>query len=95
MEETIQFKLNDKPVRLSVDGERMLLWVLRSDLKLTGSKTGCGAGHCGACTVLLDGEPIKSCQTAGEASRGEKRGYDRRAGQDWKAPPRARGVYGT
>lgn len=53
MKQTIKFKLNDKPVSLSVDSERMLLWVLRTDLELTGTKYGCGEGHCGACTVLL------------------------------------------
>ena len=58
---TIQFRLNDKPVRLEVDGERMLLWVLRTDLGLTGTKYGCGEGYCGSCTVLVDGEPTRSC----------------------------------
>ena len=61
MSEAIAFKLNDKPVRLSVDGERPLLWVLRTDLGLTGTKFGCGEGHCGACTVLLDGVAVRSC----------------------------------
>ncbi len=61
MPDSISFKLNDKPVRLSVDGERPLLWVLRTDLGLTGTKYGCGEGHCGACTVLLDGVPVRSC----------------------------------
>jgi aerobic-type carbon monoxide dehydrogenase small subunit (CoxS/CutS family) len=61
MLETIQFRLNDKPVRLDVDGERMLLWVLRTDLGLTGTKFGCGEGYCGSCTVLIDGEPTRSC----------------------------------
>ena len=63
MAETVQFKLNGRPVRAEVDGQRMLLWVLRYDLGLTGCKYGCGEGHCGACTVLVDGEPTKSCQT--------------------------------
>lgn len=63
MKETIQFKLNDKPVRLDVDGDRMLLWVLRSDLGLTGTKFGCGEGFCGACTVLVNDEAVRSCQT--------------------------------
>jgi aerobic-type carbon monoxide dehydrogenase small subunit (CoxS/CutS family) len=63
MTETIQFTLNDKPVSLTVDGERMLLWVLRTDLGLTGAKYGCGEGLCGACTVLVDDEAVPSCQT--------------------------------
>ncbi len=63
MMETIQFRLNDKPVRLKVDGDRMLLWVLRTDLGLTGPKYGCGEEQCGACTVLVDQEAVLSCQT--------------------------------
>lgn len=59
---TFRFKLNDKPTELTLDGDRSLLWVLRTDLGLTGTKFGCGEGVCGACTVLVDNEPIRSCQ---------------------------------
>ena len=62
MIEAIQFKLNGETVRLKVEGERMLLWVLRTDLGLTGTKYGCGEEQCGACTVLVNGEAILSCQ---------------------------------
>jgi aerobic-type carbon monoxide dehydrogenase small subunit (CoxS/CutS family) len=62
MRETINFKLNDKAKRLTVDGERMLLWILRSELSLTGTKFGCGEGFCGACTVLVNKEAVRSCQ---------------------------------
>jgi aerobic-type carbon monoxide dehydrogenase small subunit (CoxS/CutS family) len=62
MMETIRFKLNSRPVRLKVDGERTLLWVLRTDLGVTGPKYGCGEGHCGACTVLADDVAVLSCQ---------------------------------
>jgi aerobic-type carbon monoxide dehydrogenase small subunit (CoxS/CutS family) len=60
--EIIEMKINHKPVRLTVDGERMLLWVLRSDLGLTGTKYGCGQGHCGACTVLVNEGAVRSCR---------------------------------
>jgi len=61
MIETINFKVNAKPVRLSTDSDRMLLWVLRADLGLTGPKYGCGEGICGACTVLIDDKAVRSC----------------------------------
>ena len=61
MPDSVSFKVNGKAVRLDVDGERTLLWVLRTDLGLTGTKFGCGEGHCGACTVLLDGVAVRSC----------------------------------
>jgi aerobic-type carbon monoxide dehydrogenase small subunit (CoxS/CutS family) len=61
MPDTISFKLNDKPVRLNIDGDRTLLWVLRSDLGLTGTKYGCGEGHCGCCTVLVNKVATRSC----------------------------------
>ena len=61
MEETIRFTLNGKPTPISVDTDRSLLWVLRTDLQLTGTKYGCGEGHCGACTVLVNNEAYRSC----------------------------------
>jgi aerobic-type carbon monoxide dehydrogenase small subunit (CoxS/CutS family) len=61
MKKTIKFTLNDKSVSLSVDVERKLLWVLRTDLGLTGTKYGCGEGHCGSCTVLINNESVRSC----------------------------------
>jgi aerobic-type carbon monoxide dehydrogenase small subunit (CoxS/CutS family) len=63
MNETIQFMLNGKPTTLNVDPGRMLLWVLRTDCGLTGTKYGCGEGICGACTVIVDGEAVRSCAT--------------------------------
>jgi len=60
---TIQFKINGKSVTLKVAEERMLLWTLRTDLAMTGAKYGCGEGLCGACTVLVNGEAVLSCQT--------------------------------
>jgi aerobic-type carbon monoxide dehydrogenase small subunit (CoxS/CutS family) len=58
-----ELHVNGKPVSLDADGERPLLSVLRDDLDLTGAKYGCGEGQCGACTVLLDGVPTRSCIT--------------------------------
>jgi len=62
MIETIKFKVNGRPISLTVDGERKLLWVLRADLGLTSAKYGCGKGLCGACTVLVDKDAVLSCQ---------------------------------
>lgn len=81
MTEKIKFELNGKPVSLDVDGDRDLLWVLRTDLEMTGVKYGCGEGLCGACTVLVDGEAMRPARSPSggwqaprsPASRGLKR----------------------
>jgi isoquinoline 1-oxidoreductase subunit alpha len=56
------FTVNDRPVRYRMDPETPLLWALRDASNLTGTKYGCGTGDCGACTVDIDGEAIRSCQ---------------------------------
>ncbi len=56
------FKVNGQPRTLEVDPETPLLWAIRDELKLTGTKFGCGVALCGACTVHLDGEAVRSCQ---------------------------------
>ena len=64
MKKPIRFQLNGKPTTLETDEDRTLLWVLRTDLGLTGSKYGCGVGVCGSCTVVIDGKTVQSCQTS-------------------------------
>jgi aerobic-type carbon monoxide dehydrogenase small subunit (CoxS/CutS family) len=61
MEETIRFSLNGKTTEIKIDPTQTLLWVLRNQLELTGTKYGCGMGFCGACTVLINKEPVRSC----------------------------------
>jgi aerobic-type carbon monoxide dehydrogenase small subunit (CoxS/CutS family) len=61
MRETIRFRLNGRDTTLETDGGRALLWVLRTELGLTGAKYGCGIAECGACTVLVNGDPVRSC----------------------------------
>jgi aerobic-type carbon monoxide dehydrogenase small subunit (CoxS/CutS family) len=58
---TVQFELNGKPVSVDVGEDEPLLWVIRQQLGLTGTKFGCGMGFCGSCTVILNGEAVRSC----------------------------------
>jgi len=57
----LELNVNDRPLELDVDGEMPLLWALRDGLGLTATKYGCGVAACGACTVLVDGHPVRSC----------------------------------
>jgi aerobic-type carbon monoxide dehydrogenase small subunit (CoxS/CutS family) len=59
----VSFTLNGKPIRATVDESRPLLWVLRDDLGLTGTKFGCGEGVCGSCTVIVGKDAVRSCVT--------------------------------
>jgi aerobic-type carbon monoxide dehydrogenase small subunit (CoxS/CutS family) len=72
MQRSVHFTLNRKAVALHTDENRTLLWVLRTDFSLTGTKYGCGAGFCGACTILADGKAIRSCQTRLKAVEGQE-----------------------
>jgi aerobic-type carbon monoxide dehydrogenase small subunit (CoxS/CutS family) len=72
MAKTIRFKLNGQQKTLILDRKRMLLWVLRTDLGLTGAKYGCGEGFCGACTVLVNDEAVRSCQFPAEDVEGKE-----------------------
>jgi aerobic-type carbon monoxide dehydrogenase small subunit (CoxS/CutS family) len=72
MSEIIKFELNGKPVEILPDGEKTLLTVLRTRFGLTGTKFGCRIGFCGACTVIIDGEPVRSCITPVEDIAGKK-----------------------
>jgi isoquinoline 1-oxidoreductase subunit alpha len=62
-EVTVKLNVNGKDVDVDVDPQTPLLWVLRDTLNMTGTKYGCGIAQCGACTVHLDGQPTRSCQT--------------------------------
>ena len=72
MKKNINFVLNNSPVQVNVDPDRMLLWVLRTELGLTGTKYGCGQSYCGACTVLVNNEAVRSCQTTIEEVQGKE-----------------------
>src|SRR5262245_26927681 len=63
-------KVNGQPRAIEADPEKPLLWVLREDLGLTGTKFGCGIGACGACTVHVNGEPVRSCSLPLSAAEG-------------------------
>lgn len=63
MQKTISFRLNGQPVQVKAEPDRTLLWVLRTDLATTGPKYGCGISECGACTVLVDRNAVRSCTT--------------------------------
>ena len=72
MIETIRFELNGEDTQISTDPNNILMWVLRNELGLTGTKYGCGLGFCGACTVILDNEPVRSCIMAISEVEGRK-----------------------
>lgn len=68
----VNLTVNNEPVTLDIDPDTPLLWALRDELRLTGTKFGCGIAQCGACTVMVDGEPVRSCVTPVEFVEGSK-----------------------
>ena len=68
----ITLNINGKATRVDAEADTPLLWALRDTLQMTGTKFGCGMGLCGACTVQLDGQPVRSCSTPISAAAGKK-----------------------
>ena len=68
----ISLNVNGKPMKADASDDTPLLWVLRDHLNMTGTKFGCGMALCGACTVQVDGEPVRSCVTPASAVAGKK-----------------------
>jgi isoquinoline 1-oxidoreductase alpha subunit len=69
---SVNFQVNGKPAQANAETDTPLLWVLRDELGMTGTKFGCGAALCGACTVHVNGEPVRACQTPLSAVAGKK-----------------------
>jgi len=67
----ITLKVNGQDHALDIEPEMPLLWALRNEIGLTGTKYGCGIGQCGACTVMLDGKPVRSCSFTAAAAQGK------------------------
>ena len=72
MAQKIKFELNGKPKEVTITSNQTLLWVLRNNLTLTGTKYGCGMGYCGACTVLIDNKPVRTCMVTADFADGKK-----------------------
>jgi isoquinoline 1-oxidoreductase subunit alpha len=68
----MELRVNGTAHQIDVEDEMPLLWALRDALDLTGTKYGCGVAYCGACTVLLDGRPVRSCVTPAAAAAGKE-----------------------
>ena len=68
----VTLNINGKTTRVDADADTPLLWALRDSLQLTGTKYGCGMGLCGACTVHLDGQPVRSCSTPLASAAGKR-----------------------
>lgn len=71
MPQSFSLKVNGEMRQVTVEGDTPLLYVLRNDLELNGPKFGCGLGQCGACTVLFNGQPVRSCRTPVSAVRNQ------------------------
>jgi isoquinoline 1-oxidoreductase alpha subunit len=69
---TTRIQINGKTMTVKAEPDTPLLWVIRDEVGLTGTKFGCGMALCGACTVHLDGQPVRSCQTPLSAAAGKK-----------------------
>jgi len=70
--DSVTLTVNDKAYHVAAAPDQPLLWILREELQLTGTKYGCGEGQCGACTVMLDGKAVRSCVTPLSAAAGKK-----------------------